>query len=134
MLDLSKELSALWGIPRWKWERLKACVDAQFEKKEKENVLEMDKDVLRERLVSVDELELNAWIKDGEKMDIFEFHRRMRKYCERKEQETGNTGTVDCAKVCKMVGYCYRAQSAMSDEIVQEVVALLESESDAPPA
>lgn len=30
MVDLTKELAVLNGIPRWKWERLKAYVDAQF--------------------------------------------------------------------------------------------------------
>lgn len=61
-------------------------------------------------------------------MDIFEFHRRLGKYCEKKEQEAGENGAVNCTKVCKMAGYCYRAPSETSEEIVKQAISLLESE------
>lgn len=46
MVDLTKELAVLNGIPRWKWERLKAYVDAQFAEIEKQDVLALNKDAL----------------------------------------------------------------------------------------
>lgn len=60
MLDLTRELSVLKGIPKWKWVKLKACVDALFERAEKEHALEINEDVLRERLVSSNEFYLNT--------------------------------------------------------------------------
>ncbi len=60
MTDLTEELSILNGIPRWKWERLKAFIDAQFRDIEKENVLAINKDALSGYLIVVDEAKLKT--------------------------------------------------------------------------
>ena len=60
MLDLSRELKMVEGMPRWKWERFKACVDAMYERAEKEHALRIDMDVLKERSISRDEFQLET--------------------------------------------------------------------------
>ena len=60
MVDLTKELAVLNGIPRCKWERLKAYVDAQFAEIEKQDVLALNKDALSGYLIVIDEAKLQA--------------------------------------------------------------------------
>ena len=60
MTDMTKELSALDGIPYWKWAKLKAYVDSQFEVSKKENVLAVNKNTLRNHLIDLAELELET--------------------------------------------------------------------------